>query len=139
MLNNGVHGVNIAVRDLDHWTTRYEELLGVKGEPVAESGFAFPGLRGTSFDLDGFNLNLISSDDPTTSVGRFLDRKGDGFFLLSLRVDDVDKATEELRGHGVTPLLDKPARGRGHLPVNFVHPREMGGVQVEIIEVSDEA
>ena len=135
MLWNHVHGVNIAVRDLDHWTQRYEEMFGVKGEPVAEDGFAFPGLRGTSFDLKGFNLNLISSDDPTTSVGRFLERKGDGFFLLSIRVDDVDKATVELRDQGFPPLLDEPAKGEGHLPVNFVHPRDMGGVQIEIIEV----
>jgi methylmalonyl-CoA/ethylmalonyl-CoA epimerase len=135
MLWNRVHGVNIAVRDLEHWTHRYEEMLGVKGEPVAEAGFAFPGLRGTSFDLKGFNLNLISSDDPTTSVGRFLERKGDGFFLLSLRVDDVDQATAELREQGIPLLLDTPARGETHLPVNFVHPREMGGVQIEIIEM----
>lgn len=135
MLWNQIHGINIAVRDLDHWTQRYEEMFGIKGEAVAEEGFAFPGLRGTSFDLSGFNLNLISSDDPTTSVGRFLERKGDGFFLLSVRVDDVDKATAELRDQGIPPLLDEPAKGEGHLPVNFVHPREMGGVQIEIIEV----
>ncbi|CUR55526.1 putative methylmalonyl-CoA epimerase [metagenome] len=135
MLWNRVHGVNIAVRDLERWTKQYEEMLGVKGVPVAEEGFAFPGLTGTSFDLKGFNLNLISSDDPNTSVGRFLERKGDGFFLLSLRVDNVDKATQELREQGFPPLLEEPARGAGHLPVNFVHPREMAGVQIEIIEV----
>lgn len=135
MLMNSVHGINIAVSDLDHWTQRYEQVLGVKSVPVDADGFAFPGLRGSSFDLNGFSLNLITSDDPTTSVGRFLARRGDGFFLLSLRVDDVDQASEQLREQGIPPLLEAPARGAGHLPVNFVHPKEMAGVQIEIIEV----
>ncbi|GAA1000224.1 VOC family protein [Subtercola frigoramans] len=135
MLSNSVHGINIAVGDLDRWTTKYEQLLGVPSVPVDENGFAFPGMRGSSFDLNGFSLNLITSADPTTSVGRFLERKGDGFFLLSLRVDDVDAAAEQLREQGVAPLLDTAARGAGHLPVNFVHPKEMAGVQIELIEL----
>ncbi|MCW2544027.1 MAG: methylmalonyl-CoA epimerase [Frankiales bacterium] len=134
MLTNSVHGVNIAVRDLEHWTNRYEEVLGIDSVAVAEDGFAFPGMRGSSFDVDGFKLNLITSSDPTTSVGRFLARNGDGFFLLSLRVDDVDKAGEQLRDQGVEPLLETAQRGPGHLPVNFVHPKAMAGVQIEIIE-----
>ncbi|MCW2829631.1 MAG: methylmalonyl-CoA epimerase [Aeromicrobium sp.] len=135
MITSTVHGVNIAVSDLAHWTERYEQVLGVKSVPVDADGFAFPGLSGSSFDLNGFNLNLISSDDPTTSVGRFLARRGDGFFLLSLRVDDVDRASDDLRELGVEPLLVEPARGEAHLPVNFVHPRDMAGVQIELIEV----
>lgn len=135
MLSTNVHGVNIAVADLERWTQQYERVLGVASKPVDEEGFAFPGLRGSTFDLNGFMLNLISSDDPSTSVGRFLARNGDGFFLLSLAVEDVDLAEQQLREQGVEPLLEKAARGEGHLPVNFVHPKAMAGVQIELIEV----
>jgi methylmalonyl-CoA/ethylmalonyl-CoA epimerase len=135
MLSNSVHGINIAVSDLDRWTQQYEQVLGVDSVAVDEDGFAFPGMRGSSFDLGGFNLNLITSADPSTSVGRFLARNGDGFFLLSLRVDDVDQAGVQLRDSGVEPLLATAVRGPGHLPVNFVHPRDMAGVQIEIIQV----
>lgn len=134
---DAVHGVNIAVRDLEHWTRKYEEVFGVEGVHVDESGFAFPGMLGSSFQLGAFNLNLISSSDPQTSVGRFLDRRGDGIFLLSVRVADVDAATEELRELGLTPLIEKPEGSPGHPKVNFVHPREMGGVQFEFIEGQD--
>lgn len=130
-----VNGLNIAVRDLEHWTRRYEQVLGVSARPVSADGFAFPGMRGASFDVDGFELNLISSADSSTSVGRFLERRGDGVFLLSLKVDDVDAASAELREMGIAPLLDEAARGAGHAPVNFVHPKEMAGVQVEFIEL----
>ncbi|MEJ2863610.1 VOC family protein [Actinomycetospora flava] len=132
---NGIHGINIAVRDLDQWTKRFEEVFEVESEPVDESGFAFPGLRGSSFDLGGFHLNLIASDTESTSVGRFLDRRGEGVFLVSVGVQDVDVATRELRNTGLAPLLEEPARGEGHAGVNFTHPRDMAGVQLEFIEV----
>lgn len=130
-----VNGINIAVRDLEYWTHRYEQVLGISATPVDEEGFAFPGLQGASFNIQGFGLNLISSTDSTTSVGRFLERRGDGVFLLSLKVEDVDAASAELREMGIEPLLERPARGDGHAPVNFVHPREMAGVQFEFIEL----
>jgi methylmalonyl-CoA/ethylmalonyl-CoA epimerase len=50
-------------------------------------------------------------------------------------LQDVDVATDELRESGFKPLLDKPARGEGHAAVNFTHPRDMAGVQLEFIEV----
>ena len=137
VLTNLVNGINIAVADLDLWTRKYELVLGVTSTPVAEEGFAFPGMTGSSFDIGGFQLNLISSDDPTTSVGRFLQRSGDGFFLLSLAVPDVEEAGDRLRDIGVKPLLERAARGDAHQPVNFVHPKEMAGVQIELIEVPE--
>ncbi|MFD4249160.1 VOC family protein [Amycolatopsis thermoflava] len=130
-----IHGINIAVKDLEQWTRRFEEIFGVDGKPVDESGFAFPGLRGSSFDLAGFHLNLIASVDEGTSVSRFLERRGEGVFLLSVGVQDIDVATDELRANGLRPVLDKPARGEGHAPVNFTHPKDMAGVQLEFIEI----
>lgn len=132
---NGIHGINIAVKDLDRWTRRFEELFGVAAKPVDGSGFAFPGLRGSNFDLDGFHLNLITSVDEATSVSRFLQRRGEGVFLLSVGVQDVDVATRELQEIGLIPILDQPVRGEGHGAVNFTHPRDMAGVQLEFIEV----
>lgn len=132
---NGIHGVNIAVNDLGRWTRRFEEIFGVEGKPVDESGFAFPGLRGSSFDLAGFHLNLIASVAEDTSVSRFLRRRGEGVFLLSVGVQDIGVASEELRANGLRPILDEPARGEGHAPVTFTHPKDLAGVQLEFIEV----
>lgn len=132
---NAIHGVNIAVKDLEQWSRRFEEIFGVEGKPVDETGFAFPGLRGTSFDLAGFTLSLITSVAEDTSVSRFLERRGEGVFLLSVGVQDVDVATRELTEHGLAPVLENPVRGEGHPGVTFTHPRDMAGVQLEFIEI----
>lgn len=129
-----VNGINIAVKDLAAATERYEQLFGVRGEHVGSDGFAFPGLEGTKIDVGGFIINLITSRDESTSVSRFLEKNGEGVFLFSAKVDDIDSALEEMRKQGLTPLLPEAVRG-DFGAVNFVHPRELNGVQLELIEL----
>ena len=129
----GVYGVNIAVKNLDEAVARYEAATGIKAEFLAESDFAFPGLTGAKLNLNGVYLTLISSKVPNTSVSSFLERKGEGVFLLSLRVDSIESDTASLKEKGLVFLLDQPARG-DFGAVNFVHPKSMHGVQIEIYE-----
>lgn len=129
-----IYGVNIAVRDLSASTELFEKVFNIPAKPVDESGFAFPHLRGSRFDVHGFIINLITSDDPSTSVSSFLEKNGDGVFLLSLEVGDIDGAEQEVRDHGLSPLLPAPARG-DFGAVNFIHPKEFAGVQIELFEL----
>lgn len=128
-----VNGINIAVRDLPTATKRYERLFDIEGEHVGPDGFAFPGLEGTRLDIGGFIISLIASTQDGTSVARFLDRNGEGVFLLSAKVDDLDEATNDLHQQGLSPLLEEAVRGRFGA-VNFYHPRALNGVQLELIE-----
>ena len=129
----GIYGINVAVRDLEQATENYEKAFGVKSEAVSESGFAFPGLRGSKFNLNGFYLNLITSDDETTSVGRFLSQKGEGFFLLSVEASELDADLETFKENGFKPLLASSARGEFGA-VNFLHPKQLNGIQLEIYQ-----
>lgn len=129
----GIYGINIAVRDLEKATLNYETAFGVKSQPVSEAGFAFPGLLGSAFNLNGFHLNLIASKDENTSVAKFLDQKGEGVFLLSVEVNEFDSEVEKFREKGFNPLLKPSAKGLFGA-VNFLHPKQLNGVQLEIYE-----
>jgi len=131
----GVYGFNIAVKDLEAATARYETLLGTAGKPLAPNDFAFPGLIGTRFDFDGLAIILITSTEPDTSVAKFLDNKGEGLFLVSLKTSDMAAAMTGLKEQGITPLLD-PARDTKYGAVTFLHPKSANGVQLEILETS---
>jgi methylmalonyl-CoA/ethylmalonyl-CoA epimerase len=132
----GIYGLNIAVSDLDAASRKYEKILGVPGKPIGEEGFAFPGLKGTNFNVRGFHLNLITSMRPDTSIARFIQKKGEGVFLLSLEVDDLDGTLGEMRTQGLNPLLEESAKGPFG-EVNFVHPKDMNGVQLEIYKPAE--
>ena len=129
----GIYGINIAVRNLEAATADYERAFGIKSVPVGTKGFAFPGLIGSSFVLNGFHLNLIASTNPDTSVAKFLEHKGEGVFLVSLEVDQMDADLRLFVEKGFNPLLNPSAEGDFGV-VNFIHPKQMHGVQLEIYQ-----
>ncbi len=128
-----IFSINIAVRDLPAATKRYEGFFGVSAAPRGPERFAFPGLRGAQLIVGGVRLNLITSDQPQTSVGRFLEKHGEGVFLVSAEVDDIQQQLDKLAEMGIKPLLNPNGQSPGGV-VNFIHPREMHGVQIEIIQ-----
>ena len=65
---------------------------------------------------------------------RFLDRTGPGVQQMAYRVTDVEAVSAILRERGVRLLYDAPKRGTSDSRVNFVHPKDAGGVLVELVQ-----
>jgi methylmalonyl-CoA epimerase len=129
--------INIGVKDLESAIVKFETVLGVKPTLSKEGDFAFPGIRGASFTLNGVMINLVSSNDENTTVGKFLKTRGEGVLLVSLESDDVEKDVERFRNQGFKFSMEKNWEGATG-KVNFIHPKSMHGVQVELIEPSEE-
>jgi methylmalonyl-CoA/ethylmalonyl-CoA epimerase len=129
----GIYGLNVAVKDLEAARKTYESFFGVKSEPMSGDSFAFPGLIGAKFDIGGFIVNLISYTDENTSVAKFVNTKGDGFFLLSVEVDDIEGDVAVARERGLKVLLPENATG-DFGAVNFIHPKSMHGIQLELYQ-----
>lgn len=127
----GIYGINIAVKDLDEAVSKYESLFGVKSERIGEGDFAFPGLIGAKLDINRTIITLVSYTDENTAVAKFVQNRGEGMFLLSIEVDDVDSSVEELKDKGLRFLFDEALRGN-YGEVNFAHPKSAHGVQLEV-------
>ena len=129
-----IHHVGIAVDDLEGSVERYRRTLGVEPshrERVEDQGVEevlFP--AGTSF------IQLLGSLGADTPVGRFLATRGPGMHHVAYRVDDVAAALERLRGQGVRLVDEVPRRGSRNTLIAFVHPKEMGGVLIELVQVA---
>ena len=130
----GIYGINIAVKDLDAATKKYEDVFGIKSVPIASKEFAFPGLIGSKLNVGGIIINLIASTQDNTSIAKFVEAKGEGLFLVSLLVDDIENDIKNMEKKGAKFVLDKIAEapiGK----VNFVHPKTMHGVQFEVLQL----
>jgi len=53
---------------------------------------------------------------------------------LAYRESDIDAVSTTLRDRGVRLLYDTPKRGTSDSRVNFIHPKDAGGVLVELVE-----
>lgn len=123
-------GVTIAVKDLDAAVKRYEDVLGIKPQFLKPEFFAFPGNKGAFFLVGDVQISLVTSEQPDSSVTRFLETRGEGVFLISLEVYNAEQARKELLEKGVKLVGDKTITFSGG-KVNFAHPKSMHGVQVE--------
>ena len=128
-----IYGINIAVKELDEAVKRYESIFNVKAIPMPPEKFAYAGLIGAKLDINGFILTLVSFTDENTNVAKFVNSKGDGFFLLSIEVDDIEKDKEELQNNGFSILLKETASG-DFGKVNFIHPKSANGVLLELLQ-----
>jgi methylmalonyl-CoA/ethylmalonyl-CoA epimerase len=83
---------------------------------------------------DGARIQLIAPAGPDSTIAKFLDRSGPGLQQLAYRVPDVRAAATALRERGLRMLYPEPRRGTAGSLINFVHPKDAGGVLVELVQ-----
>jgi methylmalonyl-CoA/ethylmalonyl-CoA epimerase len=126
--------VGLAVADLDAAIDFYEKTFGMKlahretneEQGVEEAMIAIG-------DSDN-KLQLLAPLNENSTIAKFLDRNGPGMQQLAYRVTDVEQVSAILRERGVRLLYDAPRRGTADSRINFIHPKDAGGVLVELVE-----
>ncbi len=121
-----------AVRDLDAARRRYEEDLGLEldGLYVSES----EKIRVARYYIGAVALELIEPNSDDSEVAKFLKRRGEGFYLISYRVDDVPSALAELAAKGVSTIDREPRQLKGNRYA-FIHPpKALSGVLTEVLD-----
>ena len=131
--------VGIAVADLDEALDFYARTFGLTA--VHEEFNEEQGVREAMLAVgdSGSCIQLLAPLTPDSPIGRFLERSGPGIQQIAYGVDDIDEAARRLREAGVRLLYDEPRRGTAGSRVNFVHPRDCGGVLVELVEAGESA
>lgn len=135
-LVTGIDHVGIAVAELEAATELYASVFGFVVSHVEDNeqqGVREAMLR-ASDDRDGVAIQLLAPLTTESAIAKFLDRSGPGLQQLALRVTDIDSACVRLRDKGLRVLYDHPVAGTEDSRINFVHPKDAGGVLVELVE-----
>lgn len=130
--------VGIAVPDLDDALEFYASTFGlhaVHEEVNEEQGVREAMLAvGDQTDPQGTRIQLLAPLNEDSTIAKFIARNGQGIQQLAYRVADIEAVSQTLRDRGVRLLYDAPRRGTSDSRVNFVHPKDAGGVLVELVE-----
>ena len=135
-LVTGVDHVGIAVADLDVAIEWYCDHLGMilVHEEVNEDQGIREAMVASPSALEAGQIQLMAPLDESSTIAKFLDRNGPGMQQLAYRVTDVEEVARILNERGVRTLYDAPKRGTSNSRVNFIHPKDAGGVLVELVE-----
>lgn len=132
--------VGIAVRDLDEAKEFYARVFGLRvvhEEVNEEQGVREAMLAAGPADgptAGGAQIQLLAPLSDDSPIAKFIDRSGPGIQQMAYTVDDVDAESDRLRAAGLRLLYDQPRRGTANSRINFVHPKDAGGVLVELVE-----
>ena len=126
--------VGIAVADMDAALRFYRETFGLAC--VHEETNEDQGVREALLAVgDGeTQLQLLAPLRPDSAIARFLDRAGPGVQQVAYTVTDLDSVSAQLREKGLRLLYVEPRPGTAGSRINFVHPKDAGGVLVELVE-----
>ncbi len=126
--------VGLAVRDLDQAIAFYQDAFGM--ELVHEEVNEEQGVREAMMAVgdSGSCIQLLAPLKEDSPIGKFLARNGEGIQQVAYRVTDIEVAADELRTSGVRMLYETPKRGTAGSRVNFAHPKDCGGVLIELVE-----
>ncbi|MFD6161872.1 methylmalonyl-CoA epimerase [Nocardia sp. NPDC060256] len=132
-----VDHVGVAVPDLDVAVAWYAENLGMiethrevnDAQGVHEAMLSLPGApdRGTA-------LQLLAPLNAESTIAKFIDRNGAGLQQLAYRVTDIDAVSAHLRARGLRLLYEASRPGTADSRINFIHPKDAGGVLIELVE-----
>ena len=128
-----IYHLGYAVEDITAAARFYEEHFGARvGEPeeVEEQGIV-----ATMFDVGESRIELLEPTRPDSPVGKFLEKRGEGFHHVAFQVDDLEATLKELKESGVDLIDEKPRVGAGGTRMAFVHPRDAHGVLTELVEL----
>ena len=126
--------VGIAVPDLDIAMKFYTDIYGmnVEHEEVNEE----QGVREAMVRVGESDscIQLLAPLNEESTIAKFLDRSGPGIQQMAYRVSDVDQVCQILRDRGLRLLYPEPKRGTANSRINLIHPKDAGGVLVELVE-----
>lgn len=128
--------VGIAVEDLDASVGAYRSRYGV--EPLYREVVEVQGVEEAMLPVGGSFIQLLQPLAPDTPVGRFLARHGEGLHHIAYAVADIEAALAHLENEGARLIDREPRAGGRGARIAFVHPGDLAGTLMELVELSDE-
>lgn len=124
--------IGIAVRSLAESNELFARLLGK--QPYKTEEVESEGVRTSFFDVSGLKIELLESMRPGSAIDKFIEKRGEGIHHLAFEVQDLEASLEHYQNEGFAPVAPHPKRGADNKAISFLHPRNTGGVLIELCQ-----
>ena len=126
--------VAIAVQDLDAAIEGYRNRYGV--EPLYRERVVEQGVEEAMIPVGGSFVQLLEPLTPETPVGRFLSKNGEGLHHIAYAVSSIESAIDHLKSQGARLIDEEPRVGGRGARIAFVHPGDLTGTLIELVELT---
>ena len=129
--------VGIAVPDLDEAIAYYRDTFGfivTHVETNEEQGVREAMLAAPGAPEGATAIQLLAPLNDESTIAKFLSKHGAGMQQIAYRVEDIEAASAAIRAKGLRLLFPEPRHGTANSRTQFIHPKDAGGVLVELVE-----
>lgn len=127
-----VDHIGIAVKSLEETLKFYTQVLGLKlhdTEIVEDQK-----VKVAFLPIGDTELELLESTEEDGPIAKYIEKKGQGMQHIAFRVENIEKAIEDMKNKGIRMIDEKPRYGAGGAKIAFCHPKSTNGVLVELCQ-----
>ena len=123
--------VCIAVNDIKKSIHFYRKIFVTKATEITE--ISDQGVLATLISLGNTHLEFIQPLDINGSIGKFIQKRGEGIHHICFEVDNLEEKLDNLDSNDIELIDKKPRKGLAG-KIAFIHPKSTNGTLIELVD-----
>lgn len=124
--------IGIAVNSIDQALPFYSNTLGLELEGVET--VETEGVKVAFLKIGETRFELLEPLSPSSTIQKFIDKKGEGIHHIALEVDNINARLEKYKTDGIKLIHEEAKTGAHHSEIAFIHPKAANGVLFELCQ-----
>lgn len=127
-----LHHIGIAVKNIDEQLKIWRDILGLRlahSEEVPDQK-----VKVAVLPIKDVNIELLEPLSQESTVHKFIEKRGEGLHHICIEVDDIDTVLVKMKEKNIKLIDEVPRIGAAGKKIAFIHPKDMGGVLIELSE-----
>ncbi len=127
-----IEHIGIAVKNLNESNLVFEKLFGKQNYKI--EAVESEGVSTSFFMLGDTKIELLEATTETSSITKFIEKRGEGIHHIAFEVDDINAEMERLKAEGFELINQQAKDGADNKRICFLHPKLTNGVLVELCQ-----
>lgn len=122
--------IAIAVKSIEERLKIWRDILGFKLEVIED--VLDQKVKVAVLNINGLHIELLEPLEENSPISKFIENKGEGLHHLCFEVEDIEGMLLEMKKQGIKLIDEVPKIGASGKKIAFIHPKDMGGVLIEL-------
>jgi len=128
----GIEHIGIAVNNIDESAPFWKHVLNISHRTTET--VETENVTTDIYDTGKGKVELLESLGSDSAIQKFIEKRGPGIHHVCFEVDNIYSAIKELKDNNIYTINDEPTIGAEGYKIVFIHPKNTGGVLVELAE-----
>jgi len=124
--------IAIAVKSIEERLKIWQHVLNLKLEFIKD--VPDQKVKVAVLDINGLHIELLEPLEETSTISKFIEKKGEGLHHLCFEVENIESMLLNMKKQGIKLIDEVPKIGASGKKIAFIHPKDMGGVLIELTQ-----